>query len=492
MASDLKSIFKHSSVYGFAGLLQKGIGFFMIPVYTGFLSPSDYGILELMDLTINIISMLIGMRLGAGIIRFYHKYELESEKELLFSTALISAAALTFFIVFILFFFSDFFAEMVLGNASYFKYFQVIFVAMGCQIISTVPESILLAEQKSVMFSTVTILTLISYLSFNILFLVVFRMGVMGILLSMLITKTFNTSCLILIIRKKIKPVFSLRILKVLVKFTLPLVPASVFMFAMHYSDRFFIQKFCDLNQLGLYSLGYKFGMMISVLISEPFFRIWNTKRFEIAKEADSSKTMGSFFTYYSFITLFAATGISLFIREVIIIMAPEAYYNATHMVSMIAASYIFYGAANFFTLGMMITYNTKSLAFIQISTSVFNIILNYFLISRWGLNGAVSSTFISFFFMASLSFIKSQSLFSIKIEYKRILMLWSVFIICAYISNVYIFSSLIILSLLIKSVIFISLPFILYITGFFRKDEKEKIFEALKLFKEKIIENKG
>jgi O-antigen/teichoic acid export membrane protein len=89
MFNEVKNLLKHSSVYGFANLLQKGIGFIMIPLYTYYLSPTDYGVLELMDLTINVISMLIGMGLGSAIIRFYHHYERPEDKVEVFTTAFI-------------------------------------------------------------------------------------------------------------------------------------------------------------------------------------------------------------------------------------------------------------------------------------------------------------------------------------------------------------------------------------------------------------------
>jgi len=478
MLTDIKSIFKHSSIYGLSTILQKGIGFLMIPVYTNFLSPADYGILELMELTINIISMLIGMRLGTGIIRFYYEYELDSDRNELFSTALIFVIFATAVIVIILQLFTEQFAVWVLGNEAYFRYFQIIFAAMGLQIIATVPESILLTEKRSTVYSAVTIFTLFSYLSFNILFLVVIKIGVYGILLSMLVTKFLNTLALLVIVRKKISFCFSFQKLSKMIKFTFPLVPASLFMFAMHYSDRFFIQKFCNLNELGIYSLGYKFGMIISIIISAPFFRIWNTKRFELIKKDDAPRNMGLFFTYYSLVVIIAALGISIFIREVIIIMTPSEYSNASSVVAAITIAYVLYGVSNFFNLGMMVAYKTQSLAYIQIGIAVFNILINYFLIQLWGVKGAVISTLLTFFLLSVISVIVSQYLYAIKIEYRRIFFLWGLFFILFLISNFIVFS--VIYSLILKTFLFLCFPLILYLSGFFSKLEIEHSKELL------------
>lgn len=479
MFKELKILIKHSSVYGTANLLQKGVGFIMIPVYTHYLSPSDYGILELMDLTINIITMLIGMRLGSAIIRYYHHYEDYEDKLSVFTTALISVFIMCLIIVAFLEFLTKPVAGFVLGEREYYRYFQIMFVAMGLQTIATVPESLLMARKQSVVYSAVSIGTLISYLTFNILFLVVFKMGVIGILLSTLITKVLNTSSLLIITLRRVKLVFSLEKLKKMVHFGFPLVPAALALFVMHFSDRFFIQKFCDLNELGLYSLGYKFGMILSVIVSAPFFRIWNTQRFEIAKTDDAKRIFGRIFTYYCGVIIFAALGISVFIDEVIYIMASSEYQGASAVVPLILLSYIFYGMAGFFTLGIMITYKTKYAAYTQMTTAVLNILLNIFFISRYGVMGAAISTVLSFLFLCIFTFFVSQRLYPISLEYSRVFFLFVLAV------SIFGFSRLIDLPLLmslgLKSFLVIAFPAILLLGRFFYEEEIKKSKELLK-----------
>ena len=150
MFSEVKTIIKHSSVYGIANLLQKGVGFLMIPVYTHYLSPSEYGILELMDLTITVITMLIGMGLGSAIIRFYSHYENAEDKNEVFTTSLIFTFVLCLIAVSCLECFTKYFAEIVLGDAKYYRYFQIIFIAMGLQTIASPAECLLLAKKQSI------------------------------------------------------------------------------------------------------------------------------------------------------------------------------------------------------------------------------------------------------------------------------------------------------------------------------------------------------
>ena len=54
-------------------------------------------------------------------------------------------------------------------------------------------------------------------------------------------------------------------------KFSIPLIPASLGMFILHFSDRYFVKHFCSLSDVGIYSLGYKFGFILSVIVIHPF-----------------------------------------------------------------------------------------------------------------------------------------------------------------------------------------------------------------------------
>ncbi|MFX0142190.1 MAG: lipopolysaccharide biosynthesis protein, partial [Candidatus Hodarchaeota archaeon] len=74
MLSELKKLLRHSSVYSIGNLLSKAIGFFLIPLYTRYLTPADYGVLELLELTSSIISLFLGLRIGTAVIRFFYDY----------------------------------------------------------------------------------------------------------------------------------------------------------------------------------------------------------------------------------------------------------------------------------------------------------------------------------------------------------------------------------------------------------------------------------
>jgi O-antigen/teichoic acid export membrane protein len=271
-----------------------------------------------------------------------------------------------------------------------------------------------------------------------------------------------------------------------MVLFSYPLVPAALALLCIHFSDRFLVQKFCGLEDLGIYSLGYKFGMIISVIVAQPFFRIWNTQRFEIAKQQNSKKVLSGFFTYFLLLVVTVGLFISIFSEEVIAIMAPAKYAGAGKLISLIILSYIFSGMATFFTLGTMIVYKTKYTAYINVIAAVLNILLNLVLIPRWGIMGAAWSTVATFFFLFSVTMVNSQRLYPIDLELRRIASLF-------FAAGVVFGAGLLVhqdflVSIAIKGALFLLFPGVLWMLGFFYPEEIAKGKELVSMVKNRVL----
>jgi len=477
MIKELKTLGKHSSIYGISNILRKAIGFIMIPVYTAYLTPKDYGVIELFDLTLEVLGMIVGLRLGGAMIRYFHLYENHDDKMEVISTAFISSCILSGTALFFLLLFNKQIAVWASGNESYAVAFQIIFICFAIQNVYLIAENYLIIQKKSFLYSMLSIAILFLSLFFNILFIVYFKLGFWGIILSMIIAKTINLLVVVPLTLKDLKIKFSLHKFYKMLKFSLPLIPASISLFIIHFSDRFFIQKFCDLNELGLYSLGYKFGMILSVIVSQPVFRIWNTQRYEVIKQDDGKTIYSKIFTYYFLVLVLSSLGICIFIDEIIKIMASSDYQNARTVVPLIVVGYALFGMTSFFNFGMFYKLQTKYLAIVQITTALINLLLNYLLIGKFGIMGAATTTTISFLVMCILSLYISQKLFYIPFEYRRIMTIISVAGLIYTMTLLYNFNLFVSISL--KLLTLCCFPLILFMINFFSSDEKKYIFEA-------------
>ena len=255
-----------------------------------------------------------------------------------------------------------------------------------------------------------------------------------------------------------------------MIKLGAPLVPAAIAMFTIHFSDRIFIQKYCSLSELGVYSLGYKFGMIVSLMISQPIFKVWNTQRFEIAKQIDAKKIFALYFTYYTSIVAVFGLAISVFIKEIIWLLATESYQGASLVVPLIVLGYVFFGMSGFLNLAFVIKNRTGKIAYINGAVAILNLIFNYVLIKNFGVPGAAVSTVLTYGTLMICNLTFSQKIYSVPLEYVRLLKLFGTAL------AVYYFSTLemggMVTSFAYKILLIGSFPLLLFLTGFFQKDE--------------------
>jgi O-antigen/teichoic acid export membrane protein len=370
-------------------------------------------------------------------------------------------------------------ARLVSGSARYATYFQIVFVCFAIQTVCHIPESYLLARKQSVLYSSLSTGILVCGLGLNILFIVFMKLGVLGIMLSMLMTRVLNGVVVFVVTLRGVRYSFSWEKLKAMAKFGLPLVPAAMGLFIINYSDRFFVQRFCSLKELGLYSLGYKFGMLLSVMIAGPILSIWNTQRFEIAKMHNAKQVFSRIFTYFCAVMIFAGLGVAVFIDETLQVMTASDFWGAAAVVPLILLSYVLYGMANFLNLGIMVTYKTKYIAYTHVPVAVVNILLNVVFISRYGVMGAAVSTVLSFLCLTMLTFAFSQKLYSVPFEYRRL------FILFTFSATIFAFSRMIhapfLISLVIKTLLMLLFPTALLMCGFFYKEERKQAIELLR-----------
>ncbi|MDB5047952.1 MAG: conserved rane protein of unknown function [Fibrobacteres bacterium] len=471
MSGNFIQMLKHSSIYGVFNILSRVIGFLMIPVYTRFLSPSDYGTIELLDLTGYIAAMFIGLSLSSAITRFYYEYAEEGQRKLMASTSLLFVGAVAMAVCLALIPAGGLFARSLFGAAGNPVYFRIIFATLFFQALIEECLVLLQVRQQSLVYAVFSTLRLLLGLSLNILFVVHFKMGVYGILYSGLITSSLAG---IYIYSKTLVGFgigFSTAELGKLMKFGLPLFLAGFGPFILTFSDRYFLNHYAPLSEVGIYALAYKISMLISVLVTNPFITTWGPKRFEIAKKPDAKEFIARVFTYYCLVIFIFALGLSMMAGEILQIVAGPSFRSAARFIPILAVGYIFAGCYYHFNYGIFLMKKTFYATWIWAGGAVVNIILNYFLIRAYHGMGATLATSISFLFISVVTFTVSQRLYPIPFEFGRIAKL------ALAILPVYLAARLLpalhpVAAIAIKTGLLAMYPALLYATGFFRKDE--------------------
>jgi len=463
VGSESKLLARHSLIYGFGNLLNGIASFLLLPVYTRFLTPHDYGIKELVGLTTDVIGILMATAISSAVYRFYFEYESEEDRFEVISSAILAIASIGLMGLTGLFALSKPLAAVVLDSPELSHFFMISFCSMWFQSLNGISYDYLRATQRSLQFIMYSFGKLILAIILNIYFICFLKIGVLGVLLSTLITSILMTLLLTAPLLRKTGFRISRNKIVEMVRFGLPMIISQMGAFVVHLSDRFFIKNYCSIADAGLYSLGYRFGALPANFISAPFNQIWMPRRFELCKQEGAERIFGR------------CLAVSMLTREVLELISDPSYWSASGIVPIVALATTIFTFHYHFNIGILIEKKTKYLAYINSSNAVIVIALNFLLIPTFGIYGAAVATLIAFMYKATLTYWLGSRYYSIHFEFDRITHLLLVAVALFAISFVIQFD-LIIARITLKTMLLICYPIILFYTSFFTNSEKEKI----------------
>lgn len=477
MFEDIKKLFKHTLIYGSGVILTKAVGFLLIPVYTRCLTPKDYGILELLDTTVYFVGIIASMSITAAIFRYYYAYNEVPQKKKVISSAflLVGSVSTIFTAIFVIF--SKYVSALILGDATFYNFVVMILFANLLDMQNGMILSYIQVQKKSVFYTVISIARLTLALALNILFIVYLKIGVTGVLLSSLISAGTLFLCLFVYVSRNIEFSFSRKIAKEMVRYSIPLVPATIFMFLLHFMDRYILKAYLPLEIVGIYSLGYKFGFIVQFLLTGPFNRIWGVYAFELHNENKAIMIYPKILTYYCLVTLSFWLLISISIKPILRIMTGEAFWGAYKVVPLVSLGYVFLGLSYIFESGIHIKKRTY-LNLISTGISlIVCLIFNFLLIPHIGMMGSAWATLFSFVVLATITSTFSIKVYPISYEWARLGKLFFVAILIYYLSQL-INSDKISISLFSKIFFFMLFPFLLFLFNFFERKELIKLQE--------------
>jgi O-antigen/teichoic acid export membrane protein len=425
---------RETAIYGLGVLLGRAVSFLMLPVYTRFLSPSDYGIIQLLDLTVDVAAIFFTAGATSGVQRFYFKTTDPAARARLLST--------TFFLVLSL----STLGALTLGALSpwIWKYglkgagqpwFIVLAAAnFAAGTLMSMPLSFAQTTQRARLFLGFSLAKLVLQLSLNILFVVVFKAGVAGLLFSTLITYLLLGGSLAIWLLRQTGLHFDMQVVRDLRRFGVPYQLTWAGSFLLTFGDRFFLQAGWGVAAVGLYGMAYQFGFLLSQLGNTPFLSAWNPHRHQLvhlpAEERDRRYDKGFF--YFNLLLITAAMGIAVFIRPVIKVMTTPAFHPAAYLVPIILLAYVAEAWADVFRFAFDVTEHTRYSTYATWIVVAVVLVLYMVLIPRYGAYGAAVATVLGFSLRALLVYLWAQHLWPIHYRWRRHLSLVALGIVVA------------------------------------------------------------
>lgn len=420
--SGLSKLYSNSVIYAISSFIGKAIGFVMIPIYTRCLTPSDYGVIELMYRAADVASLVVAMGLGPAVTRFYFDYQEQKERNEVVSSGIIAILGFGAVLMVLISVFREQCSILLFGDTKLELLVQLAAISTLLDLAVIVPMAYVQAEQKSFYYAGVSLAKLMTGLAMNIWLVVCLRQGVIGVAYSAVISSLVSALLIFPMVVRRIGIRFSTEKTMEMFNYGLPMVPGQMAMFALSFSDRFILGRYAGTAELGTYSLGYKFGMLMNVLVAQPFFTAWVPYALSIAASRDCGRTYSDALRHFAAAAVGFALLISLMARDLVRLMADPAYISGYLVIAPICLGHVMRALANQIEIGILISKQTTFRLLTVGTSAILNVALNFALVPGYGAMGAAWAAGVSFTFFAVITYIVSNKLFSVSYDIWRVL----------------------------------------------------------------------
>lgn len=420
MASEIRFLLKHSSIYGIGNLLSKLVAFALLPLYTRYLTPLDYGVLELVEITTGMIGVVLGIGIAQAMGRFYYESDDAGHRARVVAVIyiIVGAAGLFGFLVFSGL--AGWLARIVLGSSSYTTVFVVSFASLALGMVIDVGQVYWRVTQRSSLYIAISLLNMIVGIALNILFIVYLEQGILGILYAGLLTRCLIGIPMTVIIIRRIGLIWHAPLARDILRYSLPLIPSQLANSFTNYSDRYFILYFVSIQDAGIYAIANKLGTAVHMLVTSPFIMTFQPRRFEIAEKGDVRGVLGRIYEYFLLLIVTVGLVLSVMIDEIMMIMTTPEYYRAGALVPLIVLTMVILSMRYHFEFGILYSKQTKYYMYINVVVSVVHVLGNAVLVYIFGLWGALYASFLSISLHSILMYIIGNRFYAIDFNFRH------------------------------------------------------------------------
>jgi O-antigen/teichoic acid export membrane protein len=402
-------VLRNTTAYMAASLIPSAMNLLMLPVYTRFLSPTEYGLVAVVTTLISFIAAFMGLQMVNSIARLYFDYEGAERTRYVSSvylgTLVFNLSLLVLFhcagstITKLLFpgvgiAYSPY---VVLGLIGLFFTTQINF----CNAMFRVQERALYILVGGITYG-------IFSACFGLYFVVVREAGAAGVLMGQASAAGMHALILFFLVRPQLRLQCSVSMLKVSLRFGLPLIPHVLGGILFMYTDKYVLAFFVPLASIGLYDLAGKLANILRLIVTS--FNSAIAPDFMRTSKSDREGTSRRYrliILRWSVALAFAFLVCALFAEELISLLAPESYKGAHVFVPILLGAYLFRALQGFASNAIIFEKKVKVFPLITLTAGVVNLGLNLWLIPIFGVIAAAWTTLFSYAcsFVLSLHF---------------------------------------------------------------------------------------
>ncbi len=416
---------KQSLIYGLGTILTRLVTFLLLPVYTNVFTPEQYGIVSLSYAFTGFVIVFYRYGMDTALMKFYIDAEGEGKKK--YFTAIFSTQTVTSLIFSgIVFVTANFLSPVFLGG-EYKTLMQFVAIILFLDALRELPLLVLRANEKPRQFIFFSLLNVLLLMLLNIYFVVILKMGIEGVLIGNILASSIVLLATIPIIFQNFKfDTVEKDVLKEVLKFGLPFLPAALFSMIMELSDRYLLEWLADTTAVGLYSAGNNFGKF-GLLVVMGFNMGWTPYFLKKGKDEDAKQTFAQISKYFLGIMGFFSVFISIWIHSIVrfrvggVSFFGEEYWISAQVVPVLLLGYYFFGLYVLQLPGVFMIARTKWVPIFRIIGAFLTVIITILLIPTFGIIGAAIGKSLAYLGMAIAIGLFNRKFYNISYSWRGI-----------------------------------------------------------------------
>jgi O-antigen/teichoic acid export membrane protein len=421
--SHLRRLATTGAAYTAASVLSKLIAVLLLPLYTRYLSPSDYGAAEVMFVGVVASSIVIRFGIIEALLRFYYVADEDPDEvvrsgfaSLLWTTTAGAAIALAF---------AESISEALLDHPDA-GLARIAIAGLWTLTLYEYLVALLRVDERARAYFAFTMANTLVAIPVTVWLVVLEDLGAEGLLLGTYGAAVPFLAWLAIDQRRRLSLVPDFPLLGRLVRFGLPTMPAELSLYSLNFIDRIILVRLAGLAEAGLYALAIKFAQAINVLV-RGFQLAWPPLAYSIEDDDEARRSYSLIVTWFMAVCTFVVVGMWLLARWIVRALAAPEFFTSYEAIGLLTAGLTLYALYLVLVVILGRTGRTEYNFPATAAATTVNVVLNLVLVPPYGIVGAGIALVASYLVVLVLMYFFTQRLFPVPYEWGRLALILGV-----------------------------------------------------------------
>jgi O-antigen/teichoic acid export membrane protein len=417
MTGYLRRLATTGAAYTASSVISKLIAVALLPLYTQYLSPEDYGAAEVLIVAVIATSIVIRLGVIEALLRFY--YERSEDPDQVVRTGFASLFWTTTVGLAIALPLAEPISQLLLDRSDP----ELVRIATFGLWVFTMYEFLLALfrlDERARAFFAFTVTNVLVTIPVTVWLVVFEEEGARGLLLGQYATGAAFLALLLVLQRRRLSLIPNFPLLRRMARFGLPTMPAELSLYSLNFIDRVMLVRLAGLADAGLYSLSVKFAQAVNVFV-KGFQLAWPPLAYSIEDDDEARRAYAVIVTWFVAVCTFFVVGMWLLSRWIVRILAAPEFFESYEAIGLVSTGVMLYALYLVLVVVLGRTGRTEFNFPATAAGTAVNIALNLILIPELGIIGAGVSLVASYGVVLVLMYVFTQRLFAVPYEWLRL-----------------------------------------------------------------------